>query len=106
MSSVLQAIEVAPEWHENVEKNIKKITIRLGKRDYKKERTILCCPKTSWCTQRNVTEVTHSTLKEVSDAVAQEDGFKDNADLKSKLNEYYPDVSDDSEMTIVRWEEM
>jgi hypothetical protein len=103
MSSVLQAIEIAPEWHLNVELGKKNITIRLGKCDYKLDRTMLCCPKTSWCTQREVTEVTHAKLKDVSDSLAQEDGFKDNQELKDKLNEYYPYVSPESEMTIIRW---
>ncbi len=34
--SVLQAIEVAPEWHNDVESNIKLITIRKGERNYQK----------------------------------------------------------------------
>jgi hypothetical protein len=104
MSSILQAIEIAPEWHNNINNNKKKITIRLGVRNYSEGRTILCCPKTSWCTERKITNVEHIDLKNISDLVAQEDGFKDNLELQNKLKEYYSDVSDDSEMTIIRWE--
>jgi hypothetical protein len=104
MSSILQAIEIAPEWHKKININSKNITIRLGMRNYSKGRTMLCCPKTSWCAERNVVDVEHTDLRNISDYVAQEDGFKDNLELKNKLKEYYSNVDDDSIMTIIRWE--
>lgn len=101
--SVLQAIEVAHEWHSNVENGIKRITIRKGKRDYQTGRTMLCCPKTSWCVEREVLEVKHVPLNKISDEDAKADGFRNVEDLYQKLQEYYPDVSYNDIMTVVYW---
>ena len=101
--SVLQAIEIAPEWHENVNQEIKRITIRKGERNYAFGRTMLCCPKTSWCVEREVVSVDIIPLREVKDEDVKADGFRNLDDLFSKLEEYYPDVSYDDLMTVVKW---
>lgn len=43
-------------------------------------------------------------LRQVPDAVAQEDGFKDLPDLYSGLKQFYPDITYLNNVTIIRFE--
>lgn len=103
LKRVLQSIEVDPEWHENIKDNLKKITIREGLRDYVMGRVMLCCEPTSWCISKNISSIIHEKLSDVSDSTAREEGFIDCKSIKNKLSEYYPNISDDSWVTIIRW---
>ncbi len=64
---------------------------------------MLCCPKVSWCVEREITDVEVVALKNVKKVDIQADGFNDLDDLFSKLKEYYPDVTLDEPMTVVKW---
>lgn len=99
----IQAIEVNKEWHSNIEKDIKNITIREGDRGYCKGRVILFCTQSSWCVEREIVNVESMKLSDVSDEIAILDGFKSSEDLYFKLKEYYPSINKGSIVTIVNW---
>ena len=82
MKRALQAILIAgKEAKYNVENNIKKITISEGHRDYTEGPVLLGCDKLNWATMRNITEVRHCTLVEITEEEYTDDGF----DFKSEM---------------------
>jgi hypothetical protein len=103
IKKVLQAIEVDPEWHEKVENNEKRVTIREGARDYVNGKVILYWTPISWCLTKEIISVEHIILKDISNETAQEDGFTNQTDLKEKLTKYYPKISNDSIVSVIRW---
>ena len=102
--SVLQAIELAEEWVAKAENGDKTITVRKDKRSYSQGRLILVAPTKKWCKQVTCTSVVHIPLGDISDDIAQADGFANTQELKNKLSEYYGHVPDTTIMTIVTWE--
>ena len=98
-----QSLEVNKEWINNIKDNIKRITIREGLRDFSKGKVIIFNTEKEWCTVRNIIDIQCKPLSDVSDSIAQEDGFKDIEDLYCKLKDYYPNITMKSEVTIIRW---
>lgn len=90
---------------ENVEKNIKRITIRKGHRDYQPDENVVL-----YCTQypelkEEVTlfTVDHCLANEVSLQDLIDDGFEDHDDFYRGMKEYYPDFGPETEVTVITW---
>jgi hypothetical protein len=89
----------------------KEITIREGLRDYRVgEKVILCRagdftqPECGWAFIAKITSVRHSPLNKVSVKDLNADGMKDLTDAVSCLQEFYPNISEKSQVTVIRWE--
>lgn len=82
----------------------KTISIREGHRGYRAgEPLILCCEKIGWSAMADVTSVRHCALKEVSENELLDDGFPNHAVALETLQRFYPNMSMDSDVTIIRW---
>ena len=82
----------------------KQITIRNGTRAFRvDESMVLCCHVTNWCTMVKVTNVRHCTLIAVTDQEFADDGFAGIHAALADLQKFYPDLTYDSPVTIVRW---
>lgn len=99
----LQALLVAPEWHEMVESGEKTFTVREGKRMYEPGKAVLCCDKISWCKAITIKTVQHCSMRDVVDEVAQNEGFSSKKELFEKLKEYYPQINWSSVVTVIGW---
>lgn len=84
----------------------KQITIRKGRRDYKKGSVMLCCHIEPWAVMADITMIRQDPLRDVGLEELQDDGFKDHDDLYQGLKTYYPDLSSDDIVTIVRWDNL
>lgn len=104
MKRPLQAILIAGEsQRDEVLANKKSITIRTGHRDYKQGTVILCCHLINWATMRNITDVRMTTLQNVTEQEWLDDGFESQSEMVTELRKYYPDITLDSDVTVVRW---
>jgi hypothetical protein len=90
--------------HDRCEDGRKKITIREGFRHYVNGSVILCCPYEKWCMQATITKVRHARLKNVPLYEIQLDGFLTYEDALNGLRKYYPNLTYDSEVTVIHWE--
>jgi len=82
----------------------KKITIRKDWRDYRPGLVIICCHIEPWAVMAEITKVRHCTLEEVTEAEYQADGFKSKKGLLEGLRKFYPDITWNSPVTIIRWD--
>ena len=105
MKDVLQALLIAGEtMRDDVFDGIKCISIREGHRKYIVGKPIiLCCHRLNWATMREVTEVMHVTLKDVSSDDYQADGFSTQGEMLDGLRKFYPNVDLDSPVTVIKW---
>ena len=105
MRRALQAILIAGEAMKNdVLLNRKKITIREGHRDYTNGLVLIGCPDLNWSTMRQIKDVKHTILKEITGEECVADGFDTKSEMLIGLSQFYPDINWDSEMTVIRWE--
>lgn len=102
----LQALLIAPDdqMRANILSGVKKISIREGHRDYKTGPMMICCHIEPWAVQVDVTEVFHRTLDEVSFIEWEADGFTSQQDLLDGLRSYYPNITLDSPVTVIYWD--
>lgn len=77
-------------------------TVRVGRRNYK------LGPATIVSGDANVTvlitEVQHTTVRQLSDQVARKEGYVSKSELLAALLRFYPDLEDDREVTVVSFE--
>ena len=99
----LQSLLVAPEWHKMVESGEKIFTVREGKRLYETGLVLLCCDKVSWCVSVEIKSVVHCALRDVSDDIAKNEGFKSKRELYAVLKGYYPNINWGSDVTVIGW---
>ena len=101
---VLQAIVIAGEaMRDDTLSNKKQITIREGLRDYRIGKVMLGCHKLNWACKRMITSVRHTALGEVTYQEMKDDGFNSYDELVLCLRQWYPDITENSPVTIVRW---
>lgn len=106
MKRALQAILIAGEEMKfDVLANRKKITIREGHRTYSVGPVLLGCHELDWATMRNIVDVRHTTLVEVTQEEYQADGFETKSEMLNGLAQFYPDINWESPVTVIRWEE-
>lgn len=108
MRRPIQALFLAAdpkEWKSTL-RGVKRISLREGHRDYKSGTLVICCPELSLAILVNVIEVKHTTLGEITEEEYKADGFKDKEDLILGMRKFpgYENLSWQSEMTVIRWE--
>lgn len=105
MKRALQAILVrGHESHVAVDRGEKKITIRNGHRNYTEGPVLLGCHYANWATLANITEVRHLILKQATQEELNDDGYENLEHAIEGLKQFYPDIDENSPITIVRWE--
>jgi len=107
-----QTLKLANELFEDLRGGIKKCTVRAGKRDVSLgplifESTDPVDDDSVFLFQEvNITEVRYTTLKYLSDEVAQMDGAADAVELLGSLRNFYPDLDLNDEITIIIFNEV
>lgn len=106
MKAAMQALLIAGEkMMGDVIMGKKTITIRAGHRDYTPgAKLMLGCHILNWARVAGITDVKHTTLKEVSPRDLFDDGYYDVESAVEDLKKYYPDITKDSDVTVIRWE--
>lgn len=104
MKRALQAILIAGEQAKNdVLNGTKIITIREGHRDYTNGPVLIGCHILNWATMKNIVRVELTTLKNVSLDDIMKDGFVDHNNALNQLRKFYPNMTMDSEVSVVEW---
>ena len=106
MKPPLKAILIAGEEVQvRVEEGYKTITIREGRRDYRAgERVLLGCHLTGWAKMATVTSVRFTTIECLTSAEVHDDGFNSILSALDGLRKFYPNLREDSPVTVIRWE--
>lgn len=104
--NALQALLISPEtaMREAIVTGRKTITIREGHRDYQCGPVMLCCHLVPWVVQADITSVHRTTAAHVQGKDIRDDGFTNLDDMLEKLRRFYPKISEDSPVTVIRWE--
>ena len=107
MKPALQALLIAPDhdMRTHILYGGKTITIRKGHRDYKPGPVMLCCHVVPWAVLAEITDVRHCALQEVTEEEYEADGFLSQEDLLKGLQKYYPNMTLDSPVTVIRWKD-
>jgi len=101
----LQALLIAEPSQRLVIVGSKKITIREGHRDYTVgEPVMLCDHNESFCVKAEITEVRHCLAKEVSKGEMRKDGYNSLSEMIEDLRTYYPDINENSNVTVIKWD--
>lgn len=82
----------------------KKITIREGWRDYEPGFVLFGCPNEPWCVGADITNVRYCLAREVTTEERIDDGFNSYRDMIAGMRRFYGGFNDNSEVTIIRWE--
>ena len=82
----------------------KKITIREGLRDYRPGPAMVCCNLVVWAVMVDITNVKHCTLADITAEEWESDGFTSQQDLLDGMRRFYPSLTFDSPVTVLRWE--
>lgn len=81
----------------------KSVTIREGHRDYTEGPVMLGCHILNWCRLGEIIEVVHTKVKDVHLIDIVNDGCNNTNELLEKLRKYYPHMTMDSDVTVVRF---
>lgn len=105
----LVALLMADCFLEQIFSETKKITIREGMRDYKAGQKVVLCKcgneeDVGWARMATITEVSMCALRDVDIEDLNDDGMKDLDDAVQCLRDFYPDITEESLVTIIRWE--
>ena len=103
MKKPLQAILMASDFHDMCELGAKLITIREGHRSYDLGTAVLCCHIANWCMMVEITSVCHTTIENLTCGDLADDGFVSATHALSELGRFYPSISLDSPVTVIRW---
>lgn len=106
MKNPLYALLVAPipEMRYAILHGTKKISIREGHRDYRRGKVMLCCHLEPWAVMADITDVRHTTLKEVTEEEYKADGFENQEDMLCGMQRFYPTMTMDSPVTVIKWD--
>lgn len=103
----LQALLIAPdpELRRRILSGEKEVTIRAGWRSYRLGPVMLCCHLEPWCVEAEIMSVHCTLLRHLrfSDAVIQGEGCEDYEGLRALLRRFYPDIDDDSPVTVIHF---
>ncbi len=106
MKQPLYALLVAPGHKTRTEilYGRKTVSIREGHRDYKAGNPVmLCCHIEPWAVMADITQVSHCTLSEVTEEECRDDGAANKKELLADLKRFYPNITMDSPVTVIRW---
>ena len=106
MKNPLYALLVAPipNMRYDILHGTKKISIREGHRDYRMGKVMLCCHLEPWAVMADITDVRHTTLNEVAEDEYKADGFTNKQDMLNGMQRFYPTMTMDSPVTVIRWD--
>ena len=79
----------------------KHITIRKGHRDYTEGPVLIGFPEYNWCMEKTITKVRHTYLGEVTSKEYEADGCNSLDELKTMLNQFYPDLDFKDPVTVI-----
>lgn len=79
----------------------KRVTIRKGYRQIQLGDLEFKCKKTNRTLIVDVLHVIHSLVENIPTEYVRNDGFIDKHDLVNQLKEYYPNINEKSEVTII-----
>lgn len=104
----LQALLMAgEEMRDDVMSGRKTITIREGWRDYQVDKPVLIgCHILNWATMKIVCDVCHKTLREVTHQELLDDKFESHEEVIRYLRRWYPAITLDSRVTVIRWRDV
>lgn len=99
-------ILIAPDdrMRTNILSGAKKITIREGHRDYQPGQAMICCHLVVWAVMVDVTDVKHCTLVDITPEEWESDGFTSQQNLLEGMRRFYPSLTFDSPVTVLRWQ--
>lgn len=106
MKPALQAILIASNNHQmkiNVMTGYKSISFREGHRDYHVGPLILCDELEPWVVKANIYEVQHKIMSQLTQEEWESDGFTSQESMLNGMRFYYPDITMESPVTVVRW---
>ena len=107
MKRPVQALEIAdnPEILLSIMLKKKQISVREGLRDYVPGKLIIYTFKDSCISiQVDITNVRHTTLAEITPEEMLADGYNSTEEMLNDLkSHYYPDITLDSPMTVISW---
>ena len=106
MARPMTALLISPEprMHEAVLAGEKRITIRVGHRDYQVgDRLMLCCHLEPWALRTRVGAVRHTWLADIRQEEWEADGFDSFDDMLEALEGYYGELGPDRNVTVIRW---
>jgi hypothetical protein len=93
-----------PMWHAACA-GLKQISIRTGHRDYQANRPmILATPDWNWTAMVDITSVRHCLAIELTENEIKADGFRDLPDMLKQMKRFYPEITESSEVTVIRWD--
>ena len=95
-------LRVAAEYMPAIRAGRKTTTIRKGRRTFDREVILLRSGDASQTVK--ITEVRYTAFKCLTEEDARKDGFASLEELKSALLKHYPDLRDDSSLTIIFFE--
>jgi hypothetical protein len=106
MEQPLYALLVAPdkEMRRKILAGEITVSIRAGRRDYRPGPAMLCCHKEPWAVAVDITEVRHCTLWGVAFEECRANGCESGGEMLDDLRRYYPKISLDSPVTVIRWQ--
>lgn len=106
MKPPLYALLISPNQtsRANIVSGIQTISVREGHRDYQAGRPVmLSCHLVPWAVMADIAEVRHCTLGDVIKEEYVAAGYATHVGLCAGLQEFYPDMTMDSPVTVIRW---
>lgn len=98
----MQSLWLNPMFLEWVRTGRKRSTVRIGKRNF--DLGPLGLQSQDEKIEVTVTDVSHKKFKDLSVGDAMEDGFDDLDGFKKILKQIYPELKEDSELTVIKFE--
>ena len=105
LQKTLQALLVADDLIESVVNGEKQISIREGHRGYREDRVLIGSIE-SLCALKEITEVRFTRFKRLTLEELADDGFETHEEALEALREYYPKLTEDSAVTVIRWDDI
>ncbi len=102
----LQALLISPDYamRNAIHRHKKQITIREGHRNYWKGPCWLVCHILPWSVKVTITDVTCGVAKSITKEEWEADGFTSFDDMMDGMRKYYPNFTDESPVTVIKWE--
>ncbi len=108
MKPALQALLIANDvdMQYRTLSGLKQVTIREGHRDYRPGQVLIGCPDNTFVVSADIVDVRHCTLQDITEEEWTADSFTSQDNLLEGLKAYYPTVTLQSPVTVVRWEKV
>ena len=101
--ATMQSLKMANDLMPGILAGTKRITIRKGRRNIVPGPMLIESVDGRTKHTVQVIEVRHKLLKEVTKYEAEDDGFNSLLDMVDGMREFYPDLTANSEVTLVLW---